>query len=132
MKRTIESLSGQGVIEIPQIEDIPTATKPTRVYVFTGERGRRDSIVVVAQLSPQFTARLVGRWQALESGATALPKTLPEALRLVADLADQKTNAEEAPQWPHRRLRRTSGFPTPKDLCVSATLPVRSRCNRAS
>jgi hypothetical protein len=35
-------------------------------YRFTGEQGKRDSIVVVAQLSPEFTARLVDRWQELE------------------------------------------------------------------
>ena len=40
----------------------------TSVYVFSGEQGKRDSIIVVAQLSPEFTARLVDRWQALESG----------------------------------------------------------------
>lgn len=34
--------------------------------------GKRDSYVVVAQLSPEFTARLVDRWQELESGAPVL------------------------------------------------------------
>ena len=34
---------------------------------FPGEQGKRDSIVVVAQLSPEFTARLVDRWQELEA-----------------------------------------------------------------
>jgi hypothetical protein len=80
VKRTIEALAEREVIELPQIEEIPTATKPTTVYIFSGEKGKRDSIVVVAQLSPEFTARLVDRWQALESGdATpafqARPKT---------------------------------------------------------
>ena len=46
--------------------------------------GKRDSYVVVAQLSPEFTDRLVDRWQALEASKT--PKTFSEALRLVADL----------------------------------------------
>ncbi|EFD2953112.1 DNA-binding protein [Escherichia coli] len=35
-------------------------------YVFEGEQGKRDSIIVVAQLSPEFTARLVDRWRELE------------------------------------------------------------------
>lgn len=69
VKRTIENLANQGVIEFPQIEEIPTATRPTGVYVFAGERGKRDSIIVVAQLSPEFTARLVDRWHELESAA---------------------------------------------------------------
>ncbi|CAJ0896217.1 hypothetical protein R77569_04575 [Ralstonia mannitolilytica] len=96
VKRTIESLVNQGVIESPQVEEIPTATRPAAVYVFTGERGKRDSIVVVAQLSPEFTARLVDRWQELETGVAALPKSLPEALRLAADMAEQKAKAEAA------------------------------------
>lgn len=32
--------------------------------------GQRDSYVIVAQLSPQFTARLVDRWQELEQAAS--------------------------------------------------------------
>lgn len=68
VKRSIERLAERGVIEFPPTAQIPTATKPTTVYIFSGEKGKRDSIVVVAQLSPEFTARLVDRWQALESG----------------------------------------------------------------
>lgn len=66
VKRTIERLANQGVIELPPSVEIPTATKPASVYRFSGERGKRDSIIVVAQLSPEFTARLVDRWQELE------------------------------------------------------------------
>lgn len=66
VKRTIESLAAGRVIELPQIEEIPTATKPVSVYVFSGAKGKRDSLVVVAQLSPEFTGSLVDRWQKLE------------------------------------------------------------------
>jgi len=56
--------------------------------------GGRDSYVVVAQLSPEFTAWLVDRWQELEAELAAqtqpvVPKTLSAALRLAADQADQ-------------------------------------------
>lgn len=67
VKRTIESLATSRVIELPQIEEIPTATKPVSVYVFSGAMGKRDSLVVVAQLSPEFTGALVDRWQKLEA-----------------------------------------------------------------
>lgn len=67
VKRTIESLAVGRVIELPQIEEIPTATKPVSVYVFSGTKGKRDSLVVVAQLSPEFTGALVDRWQKLEA-----------------------------------------------------------------
>ena len=71
VRRTIETLAEQGVIVRPQIEDEPGTDamgrpRTTKVYVFSGEKGKRDSIVVVAQLSPEFTARLVDRWQQLE------------------------------------------------------------------
>ncbi|MGQ5267689.1 phage antirepressor KilAC domain-containing protein [Xanthomonas arboricola] len=71
VKRTIETLVQQGVIASPQIEEKPTAGRPAADYVFAGEQGKRDSIVVVAQLSPEFTARLVDRWQELERRGAA-------------------------------------------------------------
>lgn len=67
VKRTIENLVKQGIITSPQIEEKPTAGRPSTFYVFTGEQGKRDSIIVVAQLCPEFTARLVDRWQELEA-----------------------------------------------------------------
>jgi phage regulator Rha-like protein len=67
VRRTIEALAERGVITLPQIEEKPTAGRPSLVYVFTGAAGKRDSIVTVAQLSPEFTARLVDRWQELEN-----------------------------------------------------------------
>ncbi|HBL1033075.1 TPA: Rha family transcriptional regulator [Escherichia coli] len=66
VKRTIEHLAERGVISFPQIEEKPTAGRPASYYVFEGEQGKRDSIIVVAQLSPEFTARLVDRWRELE------------------------------------------------------------------
>lgn len=83
----IERLAARGVIEIPAMQEIPTATKPVAVYVFSGERGRRDSIIVVAQLCPEFTAALVDRWQELEHVAV-VPQSLSAALRLAADQAE--------------------------------------------
>lgn len=82
VKRTIESLIEKGVITSPQIEEKPTAGRPVSIYVFEGEQGKRDSIIVVAQLSPEFTAKLVDRWQELEEQASrpALPENYIEAL----------------------------------------------------
>lgn len=97
VKRTIETLIERGTIASPQIEEKQTAGRPVAVYVFEGERGKRDSIIVVAQLSPEFTARLVDRWQELEqslSHPVKIPQTLPEALRLAADLAEQNAALE--------------------------------------
>lgn len=62
VKRTIETLVKNGVIQSPQIEEIENKQSlgPRRfsnAYIFEGEQGKRDSIVVVAQLCPEFTAR---------------------------------------------------------------------------
>ncbi|EOD9048659.1 DNA-binding protein, partial [Klebsiella quasipneumoniae] len=54
------------------------STKP-----FESEEGKRDSIIVVAQLSPEFTARLVDRWKELEEERSR-PKSQAE---LIAEMA---------------------------------------------
>lgn len=72
VKRSIERLANKGVFQLPPMAEISTATKPVQVYVFSGEQGKLDSITVVAQLSPQFTAALVKRWHELESSRTAI------------------------------------------------------------
>lgn len=91
VKRTIESLVTSGVISKPQIEDGEKAANGVieKVYLVN----KRDSYVLVAQLSPEFTARLVDRWQDLEQVALLAPKfsvptTLSGALRLAADQAE--------------------------------------------
>lgn len=90
VKASIDRLVGRGTIGFPAMQEIQTATKPVVAYVFSGERGKRDSIVVVAQLSPEFTAKLVDRWQELEAAQVPrVPQSLSEALRLAADQAEQ-------------------------------------------
>ncbi|TWQ01427.1 DNA-binding protein, partial [Escherichia coli] len=57
-----------GAVQTVEIEN-KQSLGPRRfssAYVFEGERGKRDSIIVVAQLCPEFTARLVDRWRELE------------------------------------------------------------------
>lgn len=52
---------------------------------------KRDTLVIVARLSPEFTAVVIDRWQELEAKqAVQLPQTFAEALRLAADLEEQK------------------------------------------
>ena len=97
VKRTIETLVKQAVIASPQIEEKPTAGRPSTFYVFSGEQGKRDSIIVVAQLCPEFTARLVDRWHALEVQASANQIVLPNFLN-PAEAARAWANEVEAKQ----------------------------------
>lgn len=87
--RTIESLLARGTIALPQLEEVPNdgpGPKMIRQY----RVGKRDSYVIVAQLSPEFTARLVDRWQELEAAAPApaVPQSFSAALRLAAEQQD--------------------------------------------
>ena len=94
VKKSIERMIGRGVISKPPMADGIKAANgvATQVYIFSGEQGRLDSIIVVAQLSPEFTAALVKRWDELERGvapAMQIPQSFAEALQLAADQAKQ-------------------------------------------
>lgn len=93
VKRLIDNLTNQQVIACPQVEVVQKEAN-NRIYdvevcVFTGEQGKLDSITVVAQLSPEFTAALVKRWYELENAQAKLPQSFAEALQLAADQARQ-------------------------------------------
>jgi phage antirepressor YoqD-like protein len=87
--RTIENLTARGAIALPQSEEVPNDGPGPRT-IGQYRIGKRDSYVVVAQLSPEFTARLVDRWQELEAQAVALavPQSFAAALRLAAEQQD--------------------------------------------
>lgn len=89
VKRSIKRLAERGVIGLPPTADVKNEQGQTvEMFLIC----KRDSYVIVAQLSPEFTARLVDRWQALESGASLpafnVPSTLSGALRLAAEQAE--------------------------------------------
>ncbi|WP_375058392.1 phage antirepressor KilAC domain-containing protein [Zobellella sp. DQSA1] len=89
VRRAMDALGMKGLITVTQTEEpTPGGGKPVTVY----HVNKRDSYVVVAQLSPEFTARLVDRWQELERHAAEgpkLPGTFAEALRLAAEQAER-------------------------------------------
>lgn len=92
---SIERLAKRSVIQLPPMVKVEnkqslSPNKYTSVYIFSGEQGKLDSITVVAQLCPEFTAALVKRWYELENqNAVQLPQTFAEALQLAADQARQ-------------------------------------------
>ncbi len=60
VKRTIEMRLAHGTVTVTQTEEPqPGGGKPTMVHHVK----QRDSYVIVAQLSPEFTARLVDCWR---------------------------------------------------------------------
>lgn len=72
VKVTVDRLVARGTIAQPAMQDEQTADalgRPRMVSVYLLKK--RDSLIVVAQLCPEFTARLVDRWQELENQAVA-------------------------------------------------------------
>lgn len=85
VKRTMVTLQDKGLITFTQTVEKGEGRPSAVLHV-----NKRDSYIVVAQLSPEFTAVLVDRWQELESKqAFQIPQTLGEALQLAADQAKQ-------------------------------------------
>lgn len=98
VKRTIERCAEKGVFSLPPLVDVKVQRERREETVSVYQLCKRDSLIVVAQLCPEYTARIVDRWQELEeqaaNGGFKIPKTMPEALRLAADLADKVQELE--------------------------------------
>lgn len=76
VKRTVERMADRGVFTLPPLEEtsfLDTLGKTQRGTIY--HLDKRSSLIVVAQLSPEFTARVVDRWQELEArvATPALP-----------------------------------------------------------
>lgn len=83
VKTSIERLACRKVIQLPPLQEVKNHLGQTvEQYLLSGDKGKRDSLVVVAQLSPEFTGALVDRWQKLEEQvkAPALPGDYISAL----------------------------------------------------
>lgn len=64
VKRTIERLQDKGLIQLTPLVEVKNHLGQT---VTEYRLVKRDTYIVVAQLCPEFTARLVDRWQELEN-----------------------------------------------------------------
>lgn len=85
VKRTMITLQDKGLITFTHTVEKGEGRPAAVLHV-----NKRDSYIVVAQLSPEFTAVLVDRWQELESKQQPkIPTNFAEALQLAADQAKQ-------------------------------------------
>jgi len=93
VKRAVERLVESGIIQSPPMVEFKNINNVTgQEYLIN----KRDSYVVVAQLSPAFTARLVDRWQELEAmQAPKLPVTYIEALQALIETEKAKQEAQQ-------------------------------------
>lgn len=104
VKQSIERLASdnkhrKAIIQLPPLGNV-TNDQGQSVSVY--KINKRDSYIIVAQMSPEFTAALVDRWQELESSNhQVIPKTFAEALRLAAD--QQEVIQAQATQIEHQK-----------------------------
>lgn len=90
VRRTMERLDERGVIQLTPMVEVNHKGQNVDVY----HVNENHSYIVVAQLSPEFTARIVARWRELEAQVsqpqhTKIPGTFAEALRLAAEQAER-------------------------------------------
>lgn len=92
VKRSAERLSSGGILTQPLAE----LTFEHKGNTYTEYRfGKRDSLVLVARLSPEFTAAVVDRWQELEeSSKPQLPTDYLSALKALTAEVEQRQQLE--------------------------------------
>lgn len=93
VKQSIERLAERGVIGVPPLgEYLDSLGRPAKEFKI----GKRDSYIIVAQLSPEFTARLVDRWQQLEQQVSnpIVNLTRLDLLKLALDSEEKRIALE--------------------------------------
>ena len=97
VKRTMERLSEASLIRFtPMVETSHegAGARPVEIY----QVDERDSYVVVARLSPEFTARLVDYWQQHRSQQARLPTTAEAFASVFSMVADQERRQSQQGQ----------------------------------
>lgn len=92
IKISADRLSEKGVVGTLAVQEFTHNGNKYTEYLLN----KRDSLILVAQNCPEFTARLVDRWQELES-AQPTPATLSrmEILKLAMESEQARIQAEE-------------------------------------
>jgi len=94
VKVSAERLAEKGVIGTPATREFIHNGNTYAEYLLP----KRDCLILVAQNCPEFTAKIIDRWQELESasatGALALPKTYLDALKALVTSVEAQQRAE--------------------------------------
>lgn len=126
VKQSIERLTEKNVITFTPVGEKSSGGRPGTVY----HVNKRDSFVVVAQLCPEFTARLVDRWQELEqekaNGGFALPNFMDPGV--AARAWAEQFEANKALQIENREKDATISAMQPKVSEYEAYLSEEGVC----
>lgn len=108
VKRSIERLAHKGIIQLTpmafseKINDLGLSTQQS-YYEFTGEQGKRDTIIIVAQIRPEVTAKIVDRWLELEQ-RNQTPTSYIEALKqIISREEERQLLLEQTEQLTHQK-----------------------------
>lgn len=94
IKLSAERLAAKGVIGSPSLQETHYVDPQNKQTYTEYLLNKRDSLILVAQNSPEFTARIVDRWQELEAQqAPAMPLTYIQALERLIETEKQKEAA---------------------------------------
>jgi phage antirepressor YoqD-like protein len=99
-RKKANALAAKGLLGFREESSLnPLGGRPRLVMHFD----KRNSMVIAAKLNDQLLVAVVDRWMELESQQFAVPSTLPDALRLAADLAEEGAKlrlviADQAPK----------------------------------
>lgn len=88
IKVSADRLAAKGLIGAPAVREFSHNGNTYTEYLLN----KRDSLILVAQNCPEFTARIVDRWQELEVQASSgfqVPQTFAQALMLAAQQAEK-------------------------------------------
>lgn len=89
IKRTIERLQDRGVIAFTPMEEMVEIGSGAKREMTVYHVNERDSYIVVAQLSPEFTAQLVDHWRQLKGENVELKHLVAEQGRKIDMLCDK-------------------------------------------
>ncbi|MGU3289098.1 DNA-binding protein [Acinetobacter radioresistens] len=129
---SIERLAKRGVIQLPSMVKVENkqSLSPNRfinAYEFIGEQGKLDSITVVAQLCPEFTAALVKRWYELENqNAITLPNFTDPAEAAMAWAGEYKAKQAALKERDYA-IATKAEISDKKTATAMATASVKSR-----
>ncbi|UXH41227.1 MULTISPECIES: Rha family transcriptional regulator [Pseudomonas] len=129
VKQSIERLAartdgnGKRVIDLPPVgEYLDSLGRPANEYLVN----KRDSFVVVAQLSPEFTAALVDRWQKLEEQAAA-PALPTDYITALEHLLASKRSEQLALEQRDEAVRTKAEIGTRREATAMATASAAVR-----